>query len=118
MPSPICVGIIGLGRGSGTIKGPGLWAASAHIPYLTASTHYKITAVSNSTVSSAQKSIDHYHLGPDVKAYGSPEDLANDPDIDLIVVTVRVAKHYALTKPALLAGKDLLWNGLWELLQQ
>lgn len=87
--------------------GPGLWAAKAHLPYLIASTHYQITAVSNSSIPSAQASIDFHHLGPDVKAYGSPEDLANDPHVDLIIVTVRVEKHYALTKPALLAGKDV-----------
>lgn len=106
MASPIRVGIIGLGKGKGDLV-PGLWAAKAHLPYLLASPHYKITAVSNSTTASAQASIDYHNLGPSVKAYGSPTDLAADPNVDLIVVSVRVASHYALTKPAIKAGKDV-----------
>lgn len=42
-----------------------------------------------------------------MKAYGSPEDIANDSNVDMIVVSVRVGMHYVLTQPALLAGEDL-----------
>lgn len=86
---------------------PGTWAATAHLPYLLASPKYQVVAVCNSTAQSAQASIDHHKLGSSVAAYGSPEALAADPNVDLIVVTVQVGKHYALTKPALLAGKDV-----------
>jgi predicted dehydrogenase len=55
---------------------------------------------------STQASIDYHELPSTVKAYGSPEDLAKDPDVDLVVVAVQVAKHYKVTMPALLAGKD------------
>ncbi|KAH8600019.1 hypothetical protein B0O99DRAFT_611578 [Bisporella sp. PMI_857] len=106
MSSPVRVGVIGLGRGSG-ISGPGLWAANAHLPYLIASPKFQVVAVSNSTVQSAQASIDHHKLGSSVAAYGSAEDLAADPNVDLVVVAVRIGKHYALAKPALLAGKDV-----------
>jgi predicted dehydrogenase len=106
MSSPIRVGILGLGRGEGSLV-PGLWAVTAHLPFLASSSAYKIVAVCNSTVESAQASIDARELGQDVKAYGTPEDIANDPNVDLIVVCVQVAKHYALAKPALLAGKDV-----------
>ncbi|TVY90117.1 Galactose/lactose metabolism regulatory protein [Lachnellula willkommii] len=104
--SPIRVGIIGLGISESDLT-PGLWAAKAHLPYLQASSAFRITAVANSSVKSAQTSIDHHKLGSDVKAYGSPSDIAADPNVDFIVVSVRVGKHYALTKPALLAGKDI-----------
>jgi predicted dehydrogenase len=40
------------------------------------------------------------------KTYGSPEDLANDPDVDLVVVAVRVDRHYQVIKPSLEKGKD------------
>ena len=104
--SPIRVGIIGLGIGNADFA-PGLWAATAHLPYLQASPAYRITAVSNSSAKSAQTAINHHKLGSDVKAYGSPSDIAADPNVDLIVVSVKVGAHYALTKPALLAGKDV-----------
>ncbi len=105
MPSPIRVAIVGLGRE--VAIGPGVWALLAHIPYLIASPKYEIVAVQNSTVESSQASIDAHKLGSQVKAYGSPEDLAKDPNVDLVIVSVKVEKHYALTKPALLAGKDV-----------
>ena len=106
MSSPIRVGLIGLGRGTGTMK-PGLWAAQGHLPFLLASPNFRVTAVCNSSVKSAQASITYHKLGADVKAYGDPEDLASDNDVDLIVVSVGVAQHYTLTKPAILAGKDV-----------
>jgi predicted dehydrogenase len=98
------VGLIGLGQGTGGLVTGGLWAVKAHLPYLLASPKYEVVAVANSSVASAQSAID---LGPKVTAYGSPEDLAKDPNVDLVVVSVKVFKHYALTKPALLAGKDV-----------
>ncbi|TVY34062.1 Galactose/lactose metabolism regulatory protein, partial [Lachnellula subtilissima] len=104
--SPIRVGIIGLGASQSKLA-PGSWAAKSHLPYLQASPAFRITAVANSTAKSAQTSIDHYSLGSDVKAYGSPSDIAADPNVDFIVVSVRVGTHYALTKAALLAGKDV-----------
>jgi predicted dehydrogenase len=107
MSSPIRIGILGLGRGTGALA-PGIWAAQAHLPYLLASPEYEVVAVSNSSVQSAQASINFHQLGPEVKAYGSPEDIANDPNVDMIIVSVRVGMHYALAKPALLASKDVL----------
>jgi predicted dehydrogenase len=35
------------------------------------------------------------------------EVIANDPNVDLILVSVKLGTHYALTKLALLAGKDV-----------
>ncbi len=106
MSSPIRVGIIGLGSVTGSNL-PGLWGSTAHLPFLMASPNYQVTAVCNSSVQSARTSIDAHHLGPGVKAYANAEDLADDPDVDMIVITVKVATHYALAKPALLAGKDV-----------
>ncbi|KAE8451058.1 hypothetical protein EG329_004730 [Mollisiaceae sp. DMI_Dod_QoI] len=106
MPSPIRVGLIGLGRHTGT-NVPGLWGAKVHLPYLLASPKYQVTAIANSTIESAQAAIDTHNLGPDVKAYGSPEDIAKDPNVDMVIVSVKVGAHYALSKPALLAGKSV-----------
>jgi predicted dehydrogenase len=86
---------------------PGLWAVNAHLPYLLASPKYKVVAVSNSSVESASASIKANNLEAEVKAYGSAQDIADDPNIDLVVVAVRIAHHYNLAKPALEAGKEV-----------
>jgi predicted dehydrogenase len=45
-------------------------------------------------------------LPASTKTYGSPEDLAKDPDIDLVVCNVRVDRHYKVMMPILQAGKN------------
>jgi predicted dehydrogenase len=97
--APIRLGFIGL------TASPGAWANIAHLPYLSQSSKYKIVALANSSVASAQAAIKSHNLSPDVKAYGSPVDIAADPDVDMVVVSVNVAQHYELIKPALEAGK-------------
>ena len=105
-PNPIRVGLIGLST-SGSPGKPGAWGILAHLPSLVNSPHYKLVALANSSVESAKASIAAHELGPEVKAYGSAEDLSKDRDVDLVVVSVNVGKHYDLTKPALLAKKDV-----------
>ncbi|RFU30816.1 hypothetical protein B7463_g5527, partial [Scytalidium lignicola] len=108
MSRPIRVGLIGLSQQSGQGEiGPGTWAVRAHLPYLLASPKYEIVALANSSTENAKASIASHKLGPQVKAYGNPDDLANDPDVDLVVISVIVTKHLMLAKPALLAGKDV-----------
>ncbi|KAL7788408.1 NAD(P)-binding protein [Trichoderma afarasin] len=58
----IRVGFIELTAGDGNGLGPRSWAA--------------------------EKSIKYHKLAPSTKAYGNPEDIANDPDVDLVVVSV------------------------------
>jgi predicted dehydrogenase len=106
MSRPIRVGLIGLGHKAGGMAA-GVWATNAHLPYLLSSPKYEIVALANSTIASAQAAINFHNLGPNTKAYGTPEDLANDPDVDLVVVCVKITQHYNLTKPAILAGKDV-----------
>lgn len=53
----------------------------------------------------AEKAIDFYKLSKNTKAYGSPQGLAADPEIDLIVCTTRVDVHHDTIKPATEAGK-------------
>jgi predicted dehydrogenase len=106
--APIRVGIIGLASGTGepTASPGGGWASSAHLPYLLASPHFEIVALCNSSVDSAKIAIKKYDLPASTKAYGSSEDLANDPDVDLVVCCVRVDRHYKLMKPVLEKGKN------------
>jgi predicted dehydrogenase len=57
-------------------------------------------------VKSAQAAVERYGLPSTTKTYGSSEDLAKDPDVDLVVCNVRVDRHYQLMMPVLKAGKD------------
>ena len=74
--SPIRVGIIGLSAAAKTS-----WASTAHLPYLSSSEKYQITALCNSTLVSAQEAIKTYGLSLATKAYGDPNDLARDAEV-------------------------------------
>ncbi|KAK9438365.1 NAD(P)-binding domain protein [Metarhizium brunneum] len=104
--APIRVGLIGLSTPHGNANF-GIWAASTHLPALQKSPDYKVVALANSTIESAERSIAFHNLPSSTKAYGSAEDLANDKDIDLVVVCVRVQRHLELVKPALLNRKNV-----------
>ncbi|CAG5150239.1 uncharacterized protein ALTATR162_LOCUS2599 [Alternaria atra] len=105
----IKVGIIGLSSVTTNVSAsPGdSWAASAHLSYLLASPHYEIVALCNSSVESAQIAAQRYGLPSNTKAYGNPEDLAKDPNVDLVVCSVRVDRHHQLMMPVIEAGKDV-----------
>ena len=109
--STIRVGIIGLSASAKTS-----WAANAHLPYLKSSqTKYKLTALCNSSVAAAKAAIEAFDLPVDTKAYGNPEDLAEDRDIDLVVCNTRVDVHHETIKPSLLKGKQIYCE--WPLAQ-
>ncbi|KAI4195357.1 MAG: hypothetical protein LQ350_007254 [Teloschistes chrysophthalmus] len=106
--SKIRVGFIGLnapytGAPTGTS-----WAAQAHLPYLRTSSKYEIVALQNSSAERAAKAIEAYGFDPEkVKAYGTPEDLANDPNVDLVVSSIRVDRHANSLIPSIKANKDV-----------
>jgi predicted dehydrogenase len=115
--APIRVGFLGLSKTG--------WAPGAHLPYLKASPDYEIVAICNSSVASSEEAIKLYSLPATTKAYGNPQgfwtttevfeehvtdteaELANDPDIDLVVCSVRVDRHFSTISPSLKAGKDV-----------
>jgi len=104
--SPIRVGLIGLSTTSGATS----WASHAHLPYLQSAQgqeHFKITALCNSSIDSAKKSVEHFKLDPSTKTYDSVDDLAQDPNVDLVVNVTGVEQHYKLVLPAVKAGKDV-----------
>ncbi|KAH7400826.1 oxidoreductase [Phaeosphaeria sp. MPI-PUGE-AT-0046c] len=104
--SPIRVGLIGLSSvDDKSASVPGGWAATAHLPYFLKSPHYEITALCNSSVESAEAAIKRHSLPLSTKAYASAEDLAKDPNVDLVVCCVCVGKHHDVIMPALQAGK-------------
>ncbi|UKZ83042.1 hypothetical protein TrVFT333_010843 [Trichoderma virens FT-333] len=105
--APIRVGLIGLTVGEGKALGRGAWGIAAHLPTYTNSPNYEIVALCNSSVDAAKESIAYHKLPATTKAYGNPEDIANDPDVDLVVISVYVSKHHMLALPALKAKKQV-----------
>ena len=92
---PIRVGFIGLN--------PGIhWAARAHIPALeTLPADYKVVGVANTSLASAKRAADAFGLP---HAFDNAQALVNSPEIDLVVITVKVPHHYELVTAALNAG--------------
>ncbi|OAL28160.1 hypothetical protein AYO20_09579 [Fonsecaea nubica] len=99
--APTKLGFIGL-------SADGQWAASSHLPHIQKRPDlFQITALQNSSKASAEKAVQKYKLGGDVACYDDPEPLARDPNVDMVVVSVKVPEHYRLIRPALDAKKDL-----------
>lgn len=93
--NPIKVGIIGVHPEKG-------WAATAHIPALKALPEFRITAVSHNKPETARAAA--LKFGAD-HGFGTTDELVNDPNVDLVVVTVKVPRHLELVTKALVAGK-------------
>ncbi|MGO4618022.1 Gfo/Idh/MocA family protein [Nocardia sp. 2YAB30] len=94
---PIRVGIIGAGPDRG-------WAARAHVPALRALGAFRITAVGTSRAESAQRAA---RLFGATHAFTDPRQLAEDPEVDLVVITVKVPAHAELIRLGLAAGKHV-----------
>ncbi|KAJ8107524.1 hypothetical protein OPT61_g8809 [Boeremia exigua] len=102
---PLRTALIGLSSSAATS-----WAAVAHLPGLlseTGKSKFAIKALLNSSVEAAKSAVTTYKLPADTKAYGSPEDLAADSEIDLVICNTRVDKHYETIIPSVRAGKDV-----------
>ncbi|KAI0097326.1 NAD(P)-binding protein [Nemania sp. FL0031] len=101
--TPIRVALIGLSA-SAKVS----WAEQGHLPYLHSprgKSHYELVALLNSSVAAAEAARAHFKLPLSIKAYGRPEDLAADQDIDLVVCNTRVDTHVLTCAPSLRAGK-------------
>ncbi|PZF72707.1 Gfo/Idh/MocA family protein [Taibaiella soli] len=109
MNKKIRVGIIGVSAERG-------WASVAHIPALKNLPQYELAAVSNRDKAVAENAAEAFGVP---HAFGSTSELVNSPDVDLVVVTVKVPMHKELVTAAIEAGKDVfcewpLGNGLEE----
>ena len=96
----IRIGIVGLSVSKGS------WGQLAHLPRLAKSPNFEIVALCNSSVANAEKAIKEFNLPSSTKAYEKYEDLANDPNVDLYVVTTRADTHFDIAMHALKAGKN------------
>lgn len=79
------------------------------MPYLKSdrNSSYSITALQNSSKASAERAAKELQLHSVKAHYDNPEELANDPSVDLVAVSVKVPLHYDCALPALKAGKDV-----------
>ncbi len=91
------VGIIGANPDRG-------WAARAHVPAIQASPDFALTAVATTRTESAEAARDRFGAR---HAFTDPAKLAAHPDVDLVVVTVKVPAHVELVQAALDAGKHV-----------
>lgn len=104
------VGIVGLSAERG-------WATMAHIPALRAlSDVFEIAGVANTSLASAQAAAAAFDIP---RAFENVVELVASPDIDVVVVTVKVPYHKEVVAAALEAGKNVycewpLGNGLAE----
>lgn len=103
MAPPIRIGLVGLSKSAAVS-----WASVAHLPYLLSphgKVKYEIAALCNSTVERAKKAVEAFKLSPAIKTYGDAAQLADDPDVDLVVCNVRVDRHHQIIRPSIAAGK-------------
>jgi predicted dehydrogenase len=100
MPGRIRVGIVGA---TVTPGGSG-WGANAHVPALRALPDYELKAVCTAHSESARASAEKF--GAEL-AFDNFEAMLARPEVDLVVVCVRVPGHYDLVMQALEAGKNV-----------
>ncbi|MGI5350909.1 Gfo/Idh/MocA family protein [Streptomyces sp. CA-250714] len=96
-PKQIRVGIIGASPDRG-------WAARAHVPALEALPEYELTAVGTSRTESAEAAARQFGAA---HAFTDARQLAEHPEVDLVVITVKVPAHAELVEAALAAGKHV-----------
>ncbi len=97
MSDKIRVGIIGANANYG-------WSKRAHLPALLGMTDFELTAVCTSRPETAEESKAFYGAS---LAFHDYNEMANHPDVDLVVVSVSVPAHYGMVTAGLQAGKHV-----------
>lgn len=104
------VGLVGVQPGRS-------WAALAHIPALRAlADDYEIVGLANTTQESATRAAEATGIG---RAFASVDDLVAAPEVEIVVITVKVPHHAEIVAKAIRAGKHVycewpIGNGLSE----
>ena len=101
MTDKIRVGIVG----ATVTQGGSSWGQNAHVPALKALPGYELAAVCTAHDDTAKASAAAFGAGRAFHRFG---DMAADPNVDLIVVCVRVPGHRDLVMAGLEAGKAVL----------
>lgn len=82
----------------------GSWGTVAHLPALAGLPQFEVTAVSTAHVETARETAGKFSIP---HAFSDPRSLAEHPDVDVVVVAVRVPAHEELVTMALEAGKHV-----------
>ncbi len=101
MTSPIKVGFVGLSKQG--------WASILLTPTLLKNEKYSLTAVSTSSPESSKASAEKQSeaVGHPVTPYhGSTSEIAANPNVDFVAVSVRSPIHHDALTPVLDVGKD------------
>ena len=93
----IGVGIIGANVRYG-------WGTRAHLPALQALPEFDVVAVATTRMESARETAERYAIP---NAFDNAQALVEHPDVELVLVCVRVPLHHELTSAALRAGKHV-----------
>ncbi|QXE33858.1 Gfo/Idh/MocA family oxidoreductase [Streptomyces sp. GMY02] len=94
----IRVGVIGASPDRG-------WAAGAHIPAVRAlPDQFQLTAVATSNADSARRASEAFGVD---HAFADYRQLVEHPEVDLVVVSVKVPAHFELVDAAIAAGKHV-----------
>ncbi|WP_226002174.1 Gfo/Idh/MocA family protein [Paenibacillus sp. BJ-4] len=80
------------------------WARGTHIPAIEHLNEFELTAVGTSNMDSAKKSAEAFHAN---HGFDNMEDLAQHPDVDMVVVSINVKDHYNAVKAIAPAGKPI-----------
>src|SRR5690242_4674350 len=100
MTDRIRVGIVG----ATVTQGGSGWGANAHVPALKALPNYELTAVCTAHEDTAKASAAAFGAE---RGFHRFSDMAAHPDVDLLVVCVRVPGHRELVMAGLQAGKPV-----------
>jgi len=97
MSKKIRVGIIGGSINNG-------WARGTHIPAIDHLDELELSAVGTSNLESAKQSAQAFKA---THAFDNMEDLAQHPDVDLVVVSINVKEHYDAVRAIAPVGKPI-----------
>ncbi|MEK4526753.1 gfo/Idh/MocA family oxidoreductase [Paenibacillus sp. BGI2013] len=97
MSKKIRTGIIGASINNG-------WASGTHIPAIQHLDEFELTAVGTSNMVSAKKSAEAFYAD---HGFDNMKELAQHPDVDMVVVSINVKEHYNAVKAVVPAGKPI-----------
>lgn len=91
------VGIIG-----GSVRNG--WAKSTHIPAVQQLPGLKLSAISTTQIESAEKSAREFNAD---HAFPNANELSQHPEVDVVVVSIKVQNHYDAVKAGISSGKPV-----------
>ena len=80
------------------------WGPRTHVPAVQALEEYELTAICTAHADSARESAEKFGAR---LAFHDHREMVNHPEIDLVVVSLRVPSHHRVTMDALEAGKHV-----------